>query len=55
MVREWDAEKFHARVRELESQGYVARRNTYEIKAEINPETGVITHLHSIELYKAQN
>ncbi len=55
MVRDWDADKFHARVRELEAQGYVARRDTYEIKAEMNPETGAITHLHSIELYKPEN
>ncbi len=52
VVRDWDAEKFHARVRELEAQGYIARRDTYEIKAEMDPETGAITHLHTIELYK---
>lgn len=52
MVREWDADLFHARVMELEKQGYVARRETYRIAAEMNPETGWISHVHSIELAK---
>ncbi len=51
-VREWDADQFHARVMELEKQGYVARRETYRVTPEMNPETGWITHLHSIELAK---
>ena len=54
VVREWDPEKFHARVHELEAQGYEARHDTYEIKAEMNPETGAIIHLHTIELYKPE-
>ncbi len=52
LVREWDADQFHARVMELEKQGYVARRETYRVTPEMNPETGWITHLHSIELAK---
>ncbi len=52
IVREWDAEAFHRRVLELESQGYIARRETYTITPEMNPETGAIIHLHAIELYK---
>lgn len=52
VVREWDPDRFHAKVRDLEGQGYVARRDTYQIKAEMDPETGKIIHLHSIELYK---
>ena len=40
VVREWDADQFHARVLELEKQGYVARRESYRITAEMNPETG---------------
>ena len=52
VVREWDADAFHARVLELENQGYVARRETYRIVAEMNPETGWVTHVHSIELAK---
>jgi len=35
----------------LESKGYVARRETYRITADMNPETGYIVHLHSIEMY----
>ena len=52
VVREWHADAFHARVLELEKQGYVARRETYRISAEMNPETGWVTHVHSIELAK---
>lgn len=54
MVREWDADTFHARVLELEKQGYVARRETYTIRAEMHPETGWIVHLHSIEMVKEE-
>jgi hypothetical protein len=50
MVREWDADEFHRRVLELEDQGWVALRETYRITAEMHPETGTVTHLHSIEL-----
>jgi hypothetical protein len=39
---------------ELEKQGYVARRETYRIAAEMNPETGWISHVHSIELAKPE-
>ncbi len=52
LVREWDAESFHKKVLELEKQGYVSRRDTYKITAEMNPETGIIVHLHSIEMHK---
>ncbi len=52
IVREWDADVFHRRVLELEAQGYVARRETYRITAEMDPETGKIIHLHSMELSK---
>ncbi|MGZ4822530.1 MAG: hypothetical protein ACXVZM_13070 [Terriglobales bacterium] len=54
VVREWDADKFHARVMELEQQGYVARRETYRIVAEMNPETGWVSLVHSIELAKPE-
>jgi hypothetical protein len=50
MVREWGADAFHRRVLELEAQGYVARQETYRITPETNPDTGVVTHLHVIEL-----
>ena len=52
IVREWDADTFHARVLELEKQGWVSRRETYRVTAEMNPETGWVTHVHSIELSK---
>lgn len=52
LVREWDPDEFHAKVLELEKQGYVANRDTYRITPEMHPETGLITHLHSIELTK---
>ena len=52
VVSEWDSDSFHARVMELEAQGYVARRETYRITAEMNPETGIISHVHSMELYR---
>lgn len=50
VVREWGAETFHHRVLELETKGYVARRETYRITAEMHPETGEIIHLHTIEM-----
>lgn len=54
VVREWDAEVFHARVLELEKQGWVSRRETYRVSAEMNPETGWVTHVHSMELTKSE-
>lgn len=53
IVREWGAEAFHRRVLELESAGYTARRETYSITPEMNPETGEIIHLYAIELHKS--
>jgi hypothetical protein len=50
LVREWSAGRFHRRVLELEALGYTARRETYRITAEMNPENGSIYHLHAIEL-----
>ena len=50
IVREWDSDLFHARVLELERKGYVARRDSYRILADMSPEDGHILHLHSIEL-----
>ena len=51
LVREWGANAFHQRVLELEAEGYIARRETYRITPEMNPETGVITHLHVMEMF----
>jgi hypothetical protein len=53
VISEWDADEFHRRVMDLELQGYVARRETYRVTPEMNPETGRIVHLHTVELYQA--
>jgi hypothetical protein len=53
LVREFDSDLFHKKVMELESQGYVANRETYKIVADMDPETGKLVHLHTIELSKA--
>jgi hypothetical protein len=50
LVREWDADEFHRRVLELERQGYIARRESYRVIPEMNPDTGEIIHLYSIEM-----
>ena len=50
LVRECDSDAFHKRVLELESDGYVARSESYRITPEMHPETGEIIHLHSIEM-----
>lgn len=51
-VREWDSDAFHHQVLEMELKGYNVRRDTYHVTAEMNPETGQITHLYSVEVYK---
>ena len=53
VISGWDADAFHRRVMDLELQGYVARRETYRVTPEMNPETGRIIHLHTVELYQA--
>jgi hypothetical protein len=55
VVSEWDADAFHRRVSDLELQGYVVRRETYRVTPEMNPETGRIVHLHTVELYGADS
>ena len=52
VVREWDSDRFHQRVLELEAGGYRARRESYRIVAEMSPETGKIIHLHTIEMLR---
>ena len=37
VVREWNAEAFHRRVLELESQGYTAQLRTYVIRSGDEP------------------
>ena len=53
LIREWDADLFHRRVLDLEAQGYQARLETYAVVPEMNPETGEIIHLHTVELRKS--
>lgn len=53
IVRDWDVDAFHRRVLELEAAGYTARRESYAVTAEMNPATGEISHLHSIEVVKS--
>jgi ribulose-5-phosphate 4-epimerase/fuculose-1-phosphate aldolase len=53
VVRDFDSDLFHQKVLELEGKGYVANRATYKITPEMDPETGNIVHLHSIEMTKA--
>jgi hypothetical protein len=53
VVSEWDADVFHHRVSDLEMQGYITRRETYRVTPEMNPETGRIIHLHTVELRQA--
>ncbi len=55
VVREFDPDVFHKRVLELEAEGYVADRKTYQVSPEMNPEDGNIVHLHSIEMIKRTN
>ena len=50
LVREWDADSFHRRVLELESQGYTTRRDSYRITPEMDPQTGKIVHLYTVEM-----
>ena len=55
IVRDWDADTFHQRVLDLESQGYISRRETHRITPDTNPETGEVLHLNSIELVKPKS
>ena len=53
LVHEGDSDAFHRRVMQLESEGYIARRESYRITPEMNPENGAIVHLQTIEMYKS--
>jgi hypothetical protein len=53
-VRDWNVDAFHRQVLNLETQGYVARRETYCITPETNPETGEIIHLYMIEMFLSE-
>jgi hypothetical protein len=52
LVRSWDVDDFHRQVAELERQGWQARRESYRVTPEMNPETGQVSHLHTIELVR---
>lgn len=52
LVQAWDADEFHRRVRELDQQGWRARRESYRITADVNPETGEVRHLYAIEMQR---
>ena len=52
LVHEWDSDEFHRRVMELQAAGYTSRQESYHIVADVNPETGAIVHLHTIEMLK---
>lgn len=53
LVREWDSDTFHQKVLELEAKGYIARQESHNVIPEMDPETGKIIHLHTIEMLKA--
>ena len=53
-VREWNADSFHKRVLQLESEGFVSRLESYRIVPDMNPETGIIIHLHTMEMYRPE-
>jgi hypothetical protein len=53
-VRDWNVDAFHRQVLNLETQGYVARRETYCITPETNPDTGEIIHLYVIEMFRSE-
>lgn len=55
LVRNWDVDAFHRQVLDLETKGYVARRETYSITPETNPETGEVIHLYAIEMFLSQS
>jgi len=50
LINEWDSDSFHRKVLEFESKGYEARQESYHIRPEVDPETGEIVHLYSIEM-----
>ncbi len=53
-VREWEVDAFHKKVLQLESEGFVSRLDTYRIVADMNPETGIVVHLHMMEMYRPE-
>jgi hypothetical protein len=52
IIEEWDSDAFHRRVIQMQAEGYVTRDETYRITPVMNPETGRITHVYRIEMYR---
>ncbi len=55
LVRDWNVNDFHRHVLDLETRGYIARRETYRITPETNPETGEVVHLYTIEMFLSES
>ncbi len=53
-VRGWGEDAFHACLIAWERQGYRTRLESYRTTPEMSPETGYITHLHSIEMFRTE-
>lgn len=53
-VREWGVDAFHKKVLQLESEGYVSRLESYRIVPDVNPDTGIVLHLHTMEMYRPE-
>ena len=53
-VREWGVDAFHKKVLQLESEGFVSRLESYRIVPDVNPDTGIVSHLHTMEMYKPE-
>ena len=53
-VREWGVDAFHKKVLQLESEGYISRLDSYRIVPDVNPDTGIVLHLHTMEMYRPE-
>ncbi len=49
-IVEWSSDAFHRKVLEMEGKGYETLLLTRKIEAEMHPETGEISHRHSIQM-----
>ncbi len=50
LISEWDSDSFHKQVLEIEAKGYAARPESYHITPVMDPETGGIVHLYTVEM-----
>ena len=53
-VREWGVDAFHKKVLELEVEGFLSRLESYRIVPDMNPDTGIVVHLHTMEMYRPE-